>query len=136
MSLWGGGIVTMFFCQLLQQLRLSLSQSLARLFDRPLVPDVDPYDGIARLVLLVDARACFPVFPLDEAASDFAHCCHDALGNAEFFVLLTRGVELFIQADDLAVTEIARVFESNPSPAADDVTVIDLCDSFDRSSHC
>lgn len=136
MSLRGGSTVAKFFCQLLQQLRLSLSQSLAGLFDRPLVPDVDPYDGIARLVLLVDARACFPVFPLDEAATDFAHCCHDALGNTEFFVFLTRGVELFIQADNLAVTEIARVLESNPSPAADDIIVINFCDSFDRSSHC
>jgi len=117
--------------QLLQQLRLTLSQRLTCLLNRPLVANILPCHKIARLVLLVEGSARLPVHPFEEATPDFAHGCDDALGYTEFFIFEASCVKLFIKADNLAVGEIARVLQCDAFSAADDVATTNFGDYFD-----
>lgn len=126
-----GDVVALIQPQLLQQFRLPLAKSLAGLFNRLFVPDVPPYHRVAVRVLVVQGHARLPVRPLQKATSDVARGSDNALGYAKFFVLETSRVELFIQSNDLAVREIARVFQCNPSSAADDVILVNLCNALD-----
>eukprot|EP00584_Thalassiosira_punctigera_P002051 CAMPEP_0172528306 /NCGR_PEP_ID=MMETSP1067-20121228/2740_1 /TAXON_ID=265564 ORGANISM="Thalassiosira punctigera, Strain Tpunct2005C2" /NCGR_SAMPLE_ID=MMETSP1067 /ASSEMBLY_ACC=CAM_ASM_000444 /LENGTH=167 /DNA_ID=CAMNT_0013312193 /DNA_START=432 /DNA_END=936 /DNA_ORIENTATION=- len=99
-------------------------------FQLPFVPDVSPHHRCAVPAPLVEGRARLTVLPLKEAAPHLSHRGDDALGDAKLFILEAGRVDLLVQADDLAVGKVARVFQSDALAAAYDVIVIDLRDPF------